>query len=99
VEGNTCHIFRLVVDPRLWGQGIGRELMRAIEEQFGGIDRYELFTRADHHRNRPFYQSLGYMPIRIERHSDALSFVYLEKRRLGLQGRKPSDRSTRPSES
>jgi ribosomal protein S18 acetylase RimI-like enzyme len=80
-EGDICYISRLVVDPKAWSQGIGRELMRAMEDHFRGVDRYELFTRADHPRTRPFYQKLGYMPFRTERYSDTLTFVHLEKRR------------------
>lgn len=81
LEDDTCYISRLVVDPKAWSQGIGRELMRAMEDHFRGVGRYELFTRADHRRTRPFYQKLGYTPFRTERHSDALTFVHLEKRR------------------
>lgn len=79
VEGDTCHIGRLVVDPQHWGRGIGHALMGEVEKRFPRVRRYELFTRADHQRNRPFYASLGYVPVRTERHSDNLTFVYLEK--------------------
>ncbi len=80
VEGDTCMISRLVVHPAYWRKGIGKALMMAIERSYPRAHRYELFTRADHPRNRPFYRDLGYAPIRTERVSDALSFVYLEKR-------------------
>jgi GNAT superfamily N-acetyltransferase len=81
VEGGTCLIGRLVVHPAYWGKGIGKALMEAIERSCPQVHRYELFTRADHPRNRPFYQALGYVPVRTERISKALSFVYLEKRK------------------
>ena len=79
VEGGTCHIARLVVHPDLWRRGIGRKLMHEIEDRFEHVRRFELFTREDHERTRPFYRSLGYAPFRTERYSDTLSFVYLQK--------------------
>ena len=78
-EEGTCFITRMVVHPRHWRKGIGRNLMRAIEGSYSNVDRYELFTRVDHPRTRPFYQSLGYLPFRTERISDSLTFVYLQK--------------------
>lgn len=78
-EGGTCHINRMVVHPDHWGKGIGKSLMREIERSFVEVKRYELFTRIDHVRNRPFYQSLGYLPYKTEKVSDSLTFVYLEK--------------------
>jgi GNAT superfamily N-acetyltransferase len=82
-EEGTCHIKRMVVHPDFWGKGIGKSLMREIERVFGNAERYELFTRIDHKRTRPFYQSLGYQPFRTEKVSDTLTFVYLEKRNSG----------------
>jgi GNAT superfamily N-acetyltransferase len=81
-EKGTCYIKRLVVHPNHWGKGIGKALMREIEHVFGDAKRYELYTRIDHQRTRPFYQSLGYLPFRTEKVSDLLTFVYLEKRIL-----------------
>jgi GNAT superfamily N-acetyltransferase len=78
-EEGTCYIKRMVVHPNYWGKGIGKSLMREIERVFGNSKRYELYTRIDHKRTRPFYQSLGYLPFRTEKVSDTLTFVYLEK--------------------
>lgn len=78
-EGTTCHIARLVVRPDHRGRGIGRALMNDIERRFAHVQRFELFTREDHERNRPFYASLGYLPFRTEKVSDTLTFVHLQK--------------------
>jgi len=77
--GGTCHIGRMVVHPDHWRKGIGRSLMHEVEGRFHDIQRYELFTREDHESTRPFYRSLGYTPFKVERYSDTLSFVFLEK--------------------
>jgi GNAT superfamily N-acetyltransferase len=75
----VCAISRLVVRPDHWGRGIGRRLMEEVESRFPDAGRYELFTRVDHERTRPFYRRLGYIPFRTERHSDRLVFVHLYK--------------------
>jgi ribosomal protein S18 acetylase RimI-like enzyme len=78
-EGGTCFISRLVVHPSHWGRGIGRSLMHEIERSFGDAKRYELYTREDNTRTRPFYRGLGYLPFKTEKVSDSLTFVHLEK--------------------
>jgi energy-coupling factor transporter ATP-binding protein EcfA2 len=86
MDGGTCRISRLVVRPDHWRQGIGRQLMEEIERLFDDAERFELYTREDHSVTRPFYRSLGYAPFRTERHSDALTFVYLFKAGRGNDG-------------
>ncbi len=53
--------------------------MREIEQTFIDVKRYELFTRIDHQRTRPFYLSLGYTPFRTQKVSESLTFVHLQK--------------------
>ncbi|MBI0584439.1 MAG: GNAT family N-acetyltransferase [Methanomassiliicoccus sp.] len=84
MDGDVCHISRLVVHPDRWRMGIGRELVREVERRFSEARWFELYTREDHDRTRPFYARLGYLPFRTERHSDTLTFVHL--RRPGRPG-------------
>jgi len=81
MEGDTCHIGRLVVLPDRWSKGIGKALMIEVESRFPEAQAFELFTRADHPRTRPFYAKLGYLPFKTEKVTDALSFVHLRKER------------------
>lgn len=78
-DGGTCHINRLIVHPEHWNRGIGTNLMKDIEDRFRSVERYELWTRIDNHRTRPFYERLGYRPFRTELVKPPLTFVYLEK--------------------
>lgn len=81
VEGDTCHISRVVVLPGHWSKGIGTALMMEVERIFPDVRVFELFTRIDHTRTRPFYAKLGYLPYKTEKVSDTLTFVYLKKAR------------------
>jgi len=80
VQEGTCYIGRLIVHPNFQNQGIGKQLMRAIEEHFTKADRYELFTGQKSERNLYFYQKLGYRIFRSEKLSERVMLVYLEKR-------------------
>ncbi len=81
----TCHISRLMVHPAHQGKGIGKALMRAIEERFGDVERYELFTGHLSERNLALYRKLGYRAFREERQSDKVMLVCMEKwRKKGI---------------
>jgi len=75
----TAYVGRVIVHPRLQGQGIGRLVMSAIEAQFPRVRRFELFTGHASIRNLRFYRGLGYVDFKTSVVTAALSFVYLEK--------------------
>jgi len=79
VDDGAAHIGRLAVDPAWHGQGIGRGLLRGIEQATAPVERYELFTGHRSDRNLRLYQRAGYHRIRMERRSATVSLVYLEK--------------------
>lgn len=78
-KDGTAFIGRVIVHPRLQGQGVGKRLMAAIESEFLGVRRFELFTGHQSVRNLHFYRALGYRDFKTVAVSPALSFVYLEK--------------------
>ncbi len=78
------HIGRLIVEPDHQGQGIGRQLMGAIEAALAPVERYELFTGDRSTRNLALYQRLGYRPVRSLSLSPRVTLVYLEKDAPGL---------------
>lgn len=81
MRGDTCAVGRLVVEPAAQGRGIGRALARAIESEFPGAARFEIFT--GHRSEGPLhlYESLGYVREREEPVHERLSLVFLGKRR------------------
>ncbi len=79
-ENDTCYIGKLVVLPEYQNEGIGKALMRAIEDQYKNIvKRYELFTGTRDPKNRRLYSQLGYKSFKTEKLNDDVSFVYMEK--------------------
>ena len=78
-KDGVCHIGRVIVHPTQQNKGIGKYLMKSIEEYFSGCKKYSLFTGKKSVRNLYFYGSLGYKPVREEYVNDNLTLVYLEK--------------------
>jgi GNAT superfamily N-acetyltransferase len=83
LTGGTCFIGRLIVHPDYQGQGIGAQLMRAIEEYFSSADRYELFTGSRSENNLRFYSNLGYKIFQTKSISSKVTLAFLEKKRAG----------------
>ncbi len=81
VSGDTCHISRLSVHPDHQNRGIGKKLMRAIEERFSGVRRYELFTGHKSAKNIALYEKLGYREYARKSQSDTVMLICMEKYR------------------
>lgn len=79
VDGPVGYIGRLMVEPQLQGQGIGTQLMSAIEQTLQA-PRLEVFTGSKSLRNIQWYQRLGYTPNRTEE-AGTYTLVYLSKER------------------
>jgi N-acetylglutamate synthase-like GNAT family acetyltransferase len=78
-KDDTCYIGRVIVHPDCQNRGLGKQIMKAIEDHFAGVDRYELFTGQKSERNLYFYQKLGYRIFRSERLNERVMLVYMEK--------------------
>jgi predicted N-acetyltransferase YhbS len=76
----VCYIGRLIVHPEHQNKGIGKELMRSVEETFSECHMFSLFTGAKSEKSLYVYGSIGYRKVREEKVSDKLTLVYLEKR-------------------
>ncbi|SDN48221.1 GNAT family N-acetyltransferase [Acetanaerobacterium elongatum] len=75
---NNCQIGKLVVLPEYQNKGLGKELMRQIEQQFPDCGGYELFTGEGNGVTVSFYSKLGYLPV-LSRVQDGVSMVYMRK--------------------
>jgi phosphoribosylanthranilate isomerase len=80
ISGGTCRIGRLIVHPERQNQGIGTQLMYAVESRFAEAERYELFTSERSERNLNLYRKMGYREFKREPLNERVTLVYLEKR-------------------
>ncbi len=81
----VCHIARLIVHPEFQKRGIGSELLRKIEQNFGQAQHYELFTGSRSESNIQFYLAHWYEISHTKSVSDGLSLVYFNKVNRGFK--------------
>jgi ribosomal protein S18 acetylase RimI-like enzyme len=81
MDGDTCLVGRLVVEPGHQGRGVGRSLAEEIERHFPQAERFELFTGDRSTVTLGLYAALGYRELRRDLVNDRLTLVFLEKRR------------------
>lgn len=62
IDGTRAYFYRLAVDPKEQGTGIGRKLVEALEARFRqrGVNRVLIMVNQDNEEVIPFYHSLGY---------------------------------------
>ncbi len=77
-DNGTVYIGKLMVHPSKQGQGIGTQLLLAMEKQYPK-QRYELFTSTRSEKNIALYRKLGYKIFNEEQVTEELKFVYMEK--------------------
>lgn len=77
-DNDTVYIGKLMVHPEKQGQGIGTQLLSAIENEYPK-QRYELFTSSESKKNIELYERAGYKIFSEKQITDELKFVYLEK--------------------
>jgi GNAT superfamily N-acetyltransferase len=78
-EDDTCYIGRLVVDPLLHNQGIGKQLMLRAQADNPQVNRFELYTGYRSHNNIRFYEKLGYKIYDTKMFEPDFGMVYMEK--------------------
>lgn len=77
-KDGTCYVNKLIVHPDCQNQGLGRQLLAAIEKCCPAA-RYELFTGFRSLKNLALYEKTGYVRFKTVKVADTLELVYLEK--------------------
>ena len=85
-EEGVCYIGKLIVHPNRQNQGIGKEILKAIEACFRECRKYALFTGKDSLRNLYFYQKAGYRIGAEKALNDRVTLVFLEKDNRDIKG-------------
>ncbi len=78
MENNTLFIGKLMVHPKHQGNGIGSQLLLAIEQCYPEC-RYELFTSEKSTQNLQFYEIRCYRRYAEKLVTPGLKLIYLEK--------------------
>jgi len=82
LDTNICKIGKLIVKPDFQNQGIGKNLMKAIEMRFNECLVYELFTGSESEKNLALYRKLGYRDCRKESVNQNMSLIFLQKQNV-----------------
>jgi ribosomal protein S18 acetylase RimI-like enzyme len=78
-KNGTCYVGRLAVLPDKQNQGIGRALMKEIENHFSP-KRFELFVGAKSDKNISLYNKLGYKTFNTGTEGcGKIKILYMEK--------------------
>lgn len=79
MDGDTCIIGRLAVNPVYQNLGIGKKLMKEVENHFNDADCYQIYTSHKSKRNIYLFEHLGYSWFKKERVSELRERIYFKK--------------------
>jgi phosphoribosylanthranilate isomerase len=78
LDGDTCHIGRVIVHPECQNRGIGSRLLREIEHRVNAR-RFELFTGQRSEHNLYLYRKFGYRDFKQVPLNERITLIFLEK--------------------
>lgn len=79
LDGDTCTIRTLAVDPGYQGRGIGSALLRTLEQALPPVRRIELTTSMGTVGNVAFYERHGYSIFSTTRESDLVTLAHMHR--------------------
>lgn len=78
-QDGVCNIGKLIVKPEFQNQGIGKRLMKEIEDCYSHVKRKELFTGHKSTKNLELYQRIGYVKYKEKEVNEKLTLIYMYK--------------------
>ncbi len=79
VDGSTCTLRGVSVEPHHQGQGIGASLLRGVEQAHPTVERFVLTTNTVVPGNVSFYERHGYQVTELTRYSDNIVLAQMVK--------------------
>lgn len=79
VDGSTCTIRGVSVEPHYQGQGIGALLLRSVEQAHPTVQRFVLTTNTLVPGNVAFYERRGYKVTELTRYTDKIVLAQMHK--------------------
>lgn len=79
-DTGSCLIHKLMVHPQYQGLGIGRRLMKEIENRFNHCNKFELFTGHKSERNINMYERFGYRQTAAKVINPYMTLIWFEKK-------------------
>ena len=73
-------IYSIYLDPKMWGKGVARDLMRTVLSEVSSSGALTLWVLADNSRARHFYRRHGFTPDGAERLEELGGVQLLEVR-------------------
>ena len=79
LDGATCTIRGVSVEPRYQGQGIGALLLRSVEHAHPNVERFVLTTNTLVPGNVAFYERHGYQVTELTTYTDKIVLAQMIK--------------------
>lgn len=79
LKDNNYYLGGICVVPKYQNMGIGQKAIKHIESNNSDAISWELITPLDSHRNRHFYEKMGYKKVNEYKHSDKLTLFTFRK--------------------
>lgn len=73
------YLYRIFLGTEYQNKGLGSKIIRELERQFPGVNRWTLDTPKDNQRNRHFYEKLGYKKTGDIKVNEYLTLIEYEK--------------------
>jgi ribosomal protein S18 acetylase RimI-like enzyme len=75
----VCYIERLIVHPEFQNKGLGKLMMKRIEDKFDSVNKFDIFTGHLSRKNIRLYESIGYKIYKEEYLNDFVNIVHMCK--------------------
>ena len=79
VDGSTCTLRGVSVEPHYQGQGIGSSLLRSVEQAHPTVERFTLTTNTLVPGNVAFYERHGFHVTELTRYTDKIILAQMVK--------------------